>query len=233
MRKIRMSRFIAGLIAIIMCVVLCGCQGPETQDPPEIPEQTVTEETGDSQPEDETAGESGEKDEGGSQTADEVTGEPVEVEDDANFGNMMASDALTRIRNIQMGTEEDQGFLAPDIAEYLFFGPNDKERKLYYDLTDINGDGYRELIIGGANDNGTISPMGVYMYKDEQLFRPQLSYLVAILSDGIVHSYQGNGVPDEDHQDGYYFRIDPSANDGVVEVSPSSAGEKDFNWKQF
>ena len=217
--KIKRTTLIAGLITLIMCVALCGCQSTEQPDTPEEPEQTITEET------------NGE--ESGSQPVVEANNGQVKVEEDADFGNMMLSEALTKIKKIQMGKEEDQGILSTDIAEYLFVGPSDMERTLYYDLTDLNGDGYRELIIGGGYEDGTIAPLGVYMYKDDQLYLPDLSYFVNILSDGTIHTYQGNGVPDENHKDGYYFKVDPSANDGVTEVGPSSAGAKEFNWKQF
>ena len=222
--NIKRLTFIVGIIAIIMCVVLCGCRTSEQPDTPEQPKQQITEETGE---------ENGIAPQPVEEKNSEVDKEVVKVEEDADFGNMMLSDALSKIKNIQMGKEEDQGFLATDIMEYLFVGPSDMERTLYYDLTDLNGDGYRELIIGGGYDDGTISPLGVYMYKDDQLYLPDLSYFVGILSDGTVHTYQGNGVPDEDHKDGYYFKIDTSADDGIVEVGPSSAEKKEFNWKQF
>ena len=55
----------------------------------------------------------------------------------------------------------------------------------------------------------------------------------AIRSDAVINTMQGNGVPDDDHKDGYFFRIDPSAADGITETEPTTDEPMQFEWKLF
>lgn len=224
------AKWIAIAVSIIMMLALSACGSQETAEPETPPDEPVVEE----KIEDEEADEVDEVDESEQQKEDTSAVETVKVEEDANFGDMTLSEVLTEIKKVQNGGD-NQGILAGDVSEYLFVGPPDKERTLYYDLTDLNGDNYRELIIGGGEEDGKVCPLAVYMYmkKDDKLFAPELYYFYGIFSDGTIHTAQGNGIPDDEHKDGYYYRIDPSASGGVKEVSPVSGKDKEFNWKAF
>lgn len=220
------ARWIAIAVSIIMMIALSACGSQEAAEPETPPDEPVAEEVGN---------DDNEQQKEDTKEVEEVKAEEtVKVEDDADFGDMKLSEVLTEIKKVQNGGDNYE-ILAGDLNEYLFVGPDDKERTLYYDLTDLNGDDYRELIIGGGQEDGKIYPLAVYMYmeKDNKLFAPELYYFYGILSDGTIHTAQGNGVPDDEHKDGYYYRIDPSASGGVKEVSPVSGKDKEFNWKAF
>lgn len=215
------AKWISIAVSIIMMLALSACGSQKTAEPETQPDEPVAEEKA-------------VEDDSEQQKEETSEVETVKVEEDADFGNMMLSEILTEIKRVQNGGDNYE-ILAGDLNDYLFTGPDGEERPLYYDLTDLNGDNYRELIIGGGEEGGKIYPLAVYMYmeKGDKLFEPELGYFYGIFSDGTIHTAQGNGVPDEEHKDGYYFRIDPSASGGITEVSPVSGKDKEFNWKAF
>ena len=226
-KYIKPKLLIISCVVIAMGVVLCGCCGSEQMQLQDKPAETTDEAIDQSEAEDGAVQEE--------ETAAEPVKvvEPVKVEEDADFGNLKLSEILTKIRKLQARQDDDYGFLPSDIFEYVTLGPGHTERALYYDLADLNEDGYRELVIGGDFEADMIYPLGVYMYipdKDE-LYSPTISYLIEIHSDGTIQSYQGNSIHGDDS--GFFFRIDPYADGGIKEVSASEAGKWEFNWKRF
>ena len=147
------------------------------------------------------------------------------------FGDVKVGYIFKEIRKARRAEEDvNWDIISVDMGEYC--GVRGEDADVCYAFKDLNGDGTDELIFG--DENGY--PLGVYLIKDGAMHLPDLSYFKmpnCISSDGIINTMQGNGIPDDAHKDGYFFRIDPSASDGIVETEPGTDEPMQFDWKLF
>lgn len=155
---------------------------------------------------------------------------PYDIADEEKvIGDVKVADLFTEIRKVQ--NKEDLGdwsHISIDMREYCTMG--NVKRPLGYAFKDINGDGTEELVVG--DENGV--PLVIYMVKDGRLHVPELVYFMygnPISSDGVINTMQGSGMPDDAHKDGYFFRLDTSAKDGIVETERGADEPMQFDWK--
>lgn len=95
-----------------------------------------------------------------------------------------------------------------------------------YALEDLDKNGVRELIIGSSEQQ----PLGVYTVDNGKVvLLSELSYFYGILSDGTIHTLQGNGIQ-EGHPDGFFYRLDGSK---LTEVSDPGLDEMELTWSEM
>ncbi len=211
----RRIAFITIIIATLMCfaIAACSCSNqPEPEVSADVQEIDVIEE----EPE-------------------VATGSPFSPYDSADeeivFGDVKVGDIFEEVRKARRSEEDVNWYIiSVDLGEYC--GVRGESADVCYTFKDLNGDGTDELIFG--DENGY--PLSVYIIKNGVMHLPDLAYFMmpnCISSDGVIHTMQGNGVPDDAHKDGYFFRIDPSAPDGIVETEPGTDEPMQFDWKLF
>lgn len=225
--NIRKRLMLLGIIALISCLAFafasCSTGNEASADNTDDTEETETVDTEEpDEPEEEEQEE--QKDGFGFAPYDSA-------DEEVMIGDTKVGVIFEEIRKVRRGEQDvNWDIISVDMGEYC--GVRGEGAAVCYAFADLNGDGTDELIMG--DENGY--PMCVYMEKNGTMHMPDLVYYRApnaIRSDGIINTMQGNGIPDEEHKDGYYFKIDPSAADGITETEPGSDEPMQFNWKLF
>ena len=219
--KKRRITFITVIIVTLMCFAIAACscsKQPESEatESAAVQEIDVTKE----EPEEQAEVES------------ESLFSPYDsADEEIIFGDVKVGYIFKEIRKVRRAEEDvNWDIISVDMGEYC--GVRGEDADVCYAFKDLNGDGTDELIFG--DENGY--PLSVYLIKDGAMHLPDLSYFKmpnCISSDGIINTMQGNGIPDDAHKDGYFFRIDPSASDGIVETEPGTDEPMQFDWKLF
>ena len=222
---IRKRSLLLMIIAMISCFALVFASCTNTMEASLGDEPEETEETESVDPvEPEEVEPKEEKDESGFAPYDSA-------DEEVMIGDTKVGVIFEEVRKVRKGEQDvNWDIISVDMGEYC--GVRGEGAAVCYAFADLNGDGTDELIMG--DENGY--PMCVYMEKNGTMHMPDLVYYRApnaIRSDGIINTMQGNGIPDEEHKDGYYFKIDPSAADGITETEPGSDEPMQFNWKLF
>ena len=217
-RKITLINII---IVTLMCFAIAACscsKQPEPQEvePDEVQEIDVTEGTSEEQTVEEP----------------ESPFSPYDsADEEVVFGDVKAGDIFEEVRKVRRSEEDvNWDIISIDMGEYC--GVRGESADVCYTFKDLNGDGTDELIFG--DENGY--PLSVYIIKNGAMHLPDLVYFKmpnSISSDGVINTMQGSGIPDDAHKDGYFFRIDPSASDGIVESEPGTDEPMQFDWKLF
>ena len=225
--NIRKRLMLLGIIALISCLAFafasCSTGNEASADNTDDTEETETVDTEEpDEPEEEEQEE--QKDGFGFAPYDSA-------DEEVMIGDTKVGVIFEEVRKVRKGEQDvNWDIISVDMGEYC--GVRGEGAAVCYAFADLNGDGTDELIMG--DENGY--PMCVYMEKNGTMHMPNLVYYRApnaIRSDGIINTMQGNGIPDEEHKDGYYFKIDPSAADGITETEPGSDEPMQFNWKLF
>ena len=135
-------------------------------------------------------------------------------------------DEIRTVRSHQADHRSD--LISIDCVEYCDI--RGEKADVCYAFKDLNGDGTDELVL--ADENGY--PMGIYMEKNGSLHVPDLIYYrggpKSIRADGVINTMQGQFTP-EGHEDGFFYKIDPAASDGIVETQPGTDEPMQFDWK--
>ena len=176
-------------------------------------------------------------DSSGEETA--ISEETVSSENNASTQEKITDEGqyqyiITELERMMLDMDPNWDVITNDIGEYWAMGPGQEKGYLLYSMKDLNGDGTAEMIIGGDFDNDGVtstSVLGIYTLKDGACYMPGLSNFYGIFADGVIHTNQGNGIPDDAHQDGYYFRI--TDNGDVEETSPTTDEPMFFEWKKL
>ena len=210
------------MIVMVLCTSLVAVSCSEQKDVPEEPEETTVEETADDteEPQEEE------------ETKETTEFAPFDsADEEIMLGDTKVGVIFEEIRKVRRNEEGiNWDIVSVDLGEYC--SVRGEKAAVCYTFADLNGDGTDELVMG--DENGY--PMAVYMVKDGTMHMPGLIYYMgpnAIRADGVINTMQGNGVPDDDHKDGYFFRIDPSAKDGITETEPTTDEPMQFEWKLF
>ena len=120
----------------------------------------------------------------------------------------------------------DNDNLPFDLKEAIYFSDHGKP-SVFYALKDLDQNGVQELIVGTAYESDP-SPVGIYTVKDNEAYLlSELSFFYSILSDGTIHSLQGNGIQ-EGHPNGFFFKLKGTELEEVQD--PGNMEDMEFNW---
>lgn len=221
--NIRKRLMLAGMIALISCLALAFASCSPTMEA-SLNETDDTEET-------EAVETAEQEEEGEEQKAGSGFAPYDSADEEVMIGDTKAGVIFEEIRKVRRGDEDvNWDIISIDLGEYC--GVRGENGAVCYTFKDLNGDGTDELVF--ADENGYA--LSVYMDKNGTMHLPDLVYFRApnaIRADGIINTMQGNGIPDDDHKDGYFFKIDPSAPDGITETEPGTDEPMQFDWKSF
>ena len=241
--------FVIGVIIALICftVAAASCskqQEPEAEDPAASALETDADDADDEIDDDADDDEDDDLDDADDDDADDDDEDDDDDRDGTGFvpydsadeevvlGDVRVGDLFEELRKLRRAETDGLNWdhFSIDISEYCQV--RGESAAVCYTFRDLNGDGSDELLFG--DENGI--PLCIYMVKNGVMHVPELVYYRApnaVSSDGVINTMQGNGVPDDAHKNGYFFRIDPSAPDGIVETEPGSDEPMQFDWKLF